>query len=284
MNQEVTDKQAEWLKALEEAKSYLKNRKICQMKVAKLAASVCEITKGGGNREGRYTIKAFSKGTGLSYKSLCNWIFVYRGIYCRLPKALQEKANYTKLANVSYRVNSSTSQNDIIKYVNEEISRNAIESQLMNYAGDVRAMLYNLKRPDIWNTKMEILEEAHYWIAMCKNQISKLSRVKKIAAVNHGKICGRHGSFSVNKAFELDAQFAESEVGKVKINDLDKKVYAHMRANRKIVYTPSRLGEIFYEGSKMSKKLKALRSLEKLVTLDLVDKVKKGHYQWRQAA
>lgn len=281
MSEEITDKQTQWLLAIDEAKGLLKSRLQNQMLVAEKACAVCEITRGGAGVNTRYTIKAFAKAIKLNPKTLSNWIFVYRGIYLRLPKPLQEKASYTKLSSVSHRINSTTSRDKLAALVQEEFGKTKMDSLVWSYLGDLRALVFNMKKDQIWNCNKKTLEEMHYWIAQASSELRRLRKVKAIDCVCHELVALSSSSHSPKKAFELDAQFASHETGKVKLNTNDKKGYAFIKTSPKKAFTPTRLGEILFEGSKTAKKLKALRVLTKLHSLDLVTKTDDGAYRAR---
>jgi hypothetical protein len=261
----VEEQSDEWFKAIEEAKRLMNVRQNIQMEIAKLACKVCEITSGGSNKsETHHTLKNFADESGIKYKTLSNWVAVYKGVYSRVPVPVREKASYATLSTVAQKVRADTPQAKVIETLKTEMNRSGIEPAISRYCQDLRSLLFNLHKTEIFECDAKILEETFYYVRKLEERFRDLAKEMKLKPAQ--------------KSFKLDLQYAASEVGRIKINKCDKQIYAFLRKSGKKDFTPTELGKVFTRKSKTASKVAALRSLQKLETFDLVKKGKNGRY------
>lgn len=275
----MEDQKQKFMDGVNKARELFSMRRKNQMEIARIACEVCIITRGGGH-ENYYSLKNFSKQSSISAKTLSNWIYVYKAIYINAPVALLEKASYSDLESASRRIRPEHTTEQAREILKQTVERHDLDSRIVRYASDLSALYYNLLKPTIWRIDHKILEEVMHYSCLVHNQLKKLSRTKKINAVNHHFTTKwSKGGLSAKKAFELDASHAGSEVGDIKLNQNDKLIYAFLSDRIHKKFTPTELGlGVFTEGTKNRRKLLALRTLEKLVTLDLAKKNIDGQY------
>lgn len=107
--------ESKWLQNIEKAKSYVKQIKVIRMDIAKLAVEVCDFPEG---RIGKpvapslYTLVRFAREAGLNYKTLAEWVRVYKNVASKLP----DKAPSPTLQVVSHE--------DIVKTSCETVENN----------------------------------------------------------------------------------------------------------------------------------------------------------------
>ena len=87
----------EFNEAVKKAAAILKSSLMDRMEVCRIAVSVCEITRGGTNFEGKFTIKRFATECGISPKTLSNWIGIYRNVFVNLNENQRASAKMVEL-------------------------------------------------------------------------------------------------------------------------------------------------------------------------------------------
>lgn len=272
--------QLTWKQAVEQARVLVVQKRTNQMKIAALALEVCEITHGGHYKSRGYTMAKFAQEVKLNYKTLSNWIFIYKSVYVKAPYKLRDQASFVKLQSVARRITKDTKSSDIPKMLLDEMSRNKIDSLMVDYIRNFRSLVACLNKPNIWDCDIKTLEEARWYVVQADLRFKEMAKLKPIAVMNHGILSTRgQSASSALAAFRTDAQYAAGEFGnKIKISEVDKQVYAFMKMHRKKSFGPTDLGSIFKEGNDNTRKLKALRALQKLLDLDLVKKDEQGKY------
>lgn len=271
------EKDQAWELAINEAKSLYGKRNNCQMLIAAKAIDVCEIVKGGSNRS-LYSLKRFAQETNINYKTLTGWIFIYKSIYLKLPYKKRNEVKFINMLNVGRNIKKDTTKEEIIRLIDYEVNKGNIDSKLLNYTKYFRAVTKLLESKTIFDAKTESLEECFYWVSVCKVAFNRINKIKKIKAKSHNLLKTFNVSVSIKKALENEEiDYVKNEIGFTKLNNNDRKIYNYLMTNKSKRFTPTQL-DMFGGHSLMSRKLKAIRSLNKLVDLELIKKTEKGEY------
>ncbi len=179
-----------------------------QIDIAKLAMAACEI-KHGGISKGIYTIKNYADDIELPYKTVQNWVSVYRNVVLKLEKEVKTKEEWANAAAANRLLKSQRRNDnklaekpssrfaykqDVPKGKVREIFK-AVEEGKDNFlvsfiasSRSVKTILYKLEQGDLalirdndLTSMMETLDEASEIINRYLTKKAKMAKSIKIA-------------------------------------------------------------------------------------------------------
>lgn len=272
----MEDFEKKWEENIAEAKTIVSSKNFAQMEVARLCCEVCEINRGGPKYESVFTVVKFAKEVGITYKTLSLWVATYRNVFKKLDSELRARSSYTNCATISKKINSTATEAEVRSAMRKHLSTDCLDAKLMRYAASMRSLAHNFEQKDVASVaKTQVLEEILFYCELVINNIRKNSG-RKLSGKFHG-ITSTYDIRSGNSPTS-GALFIEDSLGfKVKLSSIDQKAIKIIKDKKEI--TPTELGDsgVYVKGTKMAKKLSALRTLQKLESLDLV-KNNKGSY------
>jgi len=155
---------AKWRKAVDQAEKLLKNIDGHQMKVAEIALSVCEITRGGRLPEGTYTLTRFASEVGVNFRTLSNWVGIKRGILDKLPSYEKANAKYADLVYISREVGQNPTAAKVKEVYQKHIEEDQFERKIRRYTQDLKNLSYNFeKNAAAFKASEEILKEILFY-------------------------------------------------------------------------------------------------------------------------
>lgn len=276
------DIELKWAENIEKAKNLYSQRNKSQMYIAGLALEVCEITRGGPHIEGKYTIARFAEEIGMSPRNLSNWIAVRKLVYDRIDDKKKEECSYTQLATVALKVKANSPIDFVKEKFEEVVHSNSIQQKIRRYLNDLRSCAWNFENKNAAEKiDRETAEEILFYIKVIQRSIKK----------NDGSIkpCF-HGVASRSNIKNLRASHSIDIAGNSKVEDRglivklsvkDKEIAKYMKKNKRF-FTPTELGMKLGSHNANSASAWSCRTLNKLYSLDLVERNKHGHYRWKE--
>lgn len=280
------DVEFKWRANVEKARDAYRMRNLNQMHIAKLALEVCEITRGGAKMHGKYTIKRFAEEAGISAKILSGWIAVRRLVFERIPENLRRDVTYTKFAHVALRVTKDMPQEQIEKIFKKMVHGSEIEQRLQRSLRYLRSIAYKFevdKAAD--KAEQETLEEVYFYSSIIRLHIKKVH--PEIKAMNHG-IAAKNDlrMITASKAFDDPSLITGkgiyvTDMGmRVRITPKDRDIANFMKTKNKF-FSPTEIGQMVGGFSTKSATAWAGRTITKLISLDMIERNKYGHYRWK---
>lgn len=283
----MKDKEIKFNENVKEAKELYNARNKNQMKVAKLALEVCEIVHGGkANSMGLFTLSRFAKESGVGAKSLSHWISVYKLVYEKADKELIHTCSFTVLQDVANTVKYDASAEQINKKIKKRISCSSIEVTVNRYLKDIRSIAYNFRVNNAGDIlSKETQEELLFYCNTIVNCINKSGIAKK--AQNH-EIAGKSSLSTLSATTALNllnksehALYVTDKFGdKFRISQKDKDIINYMKKFEDKYLTPTEIGMTVGKRGENSSTAWSHRTLNKLLSLEYVDRNKYGHYRW----
>lgn len=281
----MKDIEIKWEENVKEARRYIVDRKNNQMVVARLATEVCEISWGGSAYSGKYTLARFAGETGMKPKQLSQWVGVYKKVYVKLNNKEKESASYTQLAHTACRV-SNDAQKSFVNQVFKDVTSNNLDNRIKSYIKELRSIAHNFEQKKAAEfISMEAMEEIVFYCGIITRNIRKVH--PKIKEVNHD-IARTTDVRTVTAAAALGIERNSSGI-KVRdpqghiivLTPKDRTVISHMKSHNEKWFTPTELGMKLKGLNSNSASAWACRTLNKLVSLDYVQRNKVGHYKWK---
>lgn len=269
-----------WEKNISEARSIIATTKNQQIKVATLALEVCEISRGGGRRD-LYTITRFAKEIGVNKKTLSTWMSVKKLCVDKLPKNIVYNAKYSDLLRTSILLKNNSSNKEVLKAYEGVTGGSSIELIVKGYIRELRSLHYNFELKDAANLCDEkILQETLYF---CNGIIKKIKESNRniFPQINGISSKANRRFISINEAIGNKALTNENNfyVGDIKITQKDMKIINFIKRNKKF-HSPTEIGMKLGMHNYNSASTWAYRTLNKLLSLDVVERNKHGHYKW----
>jgi hypothetical protein len=260
----------EWEQAIREAQNLVKSSKQSQMAVAKLASGVCEIVHGGSKQE-RKTLRDFATEAGLAYNTLQQWVTVYRNVYSKIADELKFGVPYTKLLNVAYSVHPGATSSEVTEVFHENLRiTSGNNSRALTYIWNVRSLISNFKEGYDGLFSIEVAEEAAFYAST----LLKLLKRHGVEPKDNGltKSNGRNIRLAA-----LDEGSLRQAGGALSVND--RLIIEEMKKAGGYV-SPSVLGRVVFKTqTPMAAKLRALRTMTKLLHHKKAVVNKDGHYR-----
>lgn len=140
-----------------------------QMDISKMAIAVCNIRHGGISRD-IYTIKNYAADIGLPYKTVQNWVAVYRNVVVKLDKEVRTKKEWSdarvtndvlkeERRNINKEDGKSNTRHAWKKHVpNKKVQRiynnisenvNAFMRDFLRSSGSAKHILYLINNNDL---------------------------------------------------------------------------------------------------------------------------------------
>jgi hypothetical protein len=285
------DVEAMWAENVQKAKTMVSVRKQNQMEIAGLALEVCEITRGGPAVIGRYTLKRFAEEIGMNSRVLSGWVSVRVKVYSKLPSEKRTGCTFTQLAHVALRVAPDSTQGFVLKRFAEICEKDPFEAKLCRRLPAIRAAAQNFaKEGAAGRLPVEMLQEFLFYCGNIAEQIRK--HYPNISGADHGIAATTNfRSLTAADALKLPSRkvagYTEVDdpdgFGKVKLTEKDKTVAHFLRRGKKF-FGPAEVGIRVGKRSPTAATAWALRTLQKLVGLNLVERNKHGQYRWADEA
>lgn len=283
----MIDKEKQWEENVKEAKIAFRSREHMQMKIAKLALQVCEITWGGANKSEFFTLERFAKESGISYKSISSWIAVKKNVYDKLDSEHKAQASYTSLHLTARFVTKSWTSEQVQKKFKEMSGINSIDAKMLRYCQILRAVAHNFEMKDTaLKCKDNTIEEiAFYCDLILKNMRANFGSVNKKDHGLAGKYSLKNGTLAARAVHgdKIGETFVTDEDGfRVRMSAQDQRVLDAIKGHKDFI-GPSMLGKQIYRVETNASKLKTLRSLGKLLSVGLLERNSKGFYKYKGA-
>lgn len=194
----VDPREKKWTEYVERSKSYVSKMAKFRLEIATMALEVCEIHWGGGTHwkgfETTYTLKRFAEETGISYKTLANWVRIKRNVYDKLVstgQTIDPIVDWSVMMRVSDNCKKDeTSEQVKIKYDKwshgiESFSHTRYSLQALRKLRSFDYFLKNKAHPSkcLANEFAEI--EMHcksilQWIKTHKSKFKKVNKIKNM--------------------------------------------------------------------------------------------------------
>lgn len=278
------DIEAKWNENVALAKQTMHKRNANQMYIANLALEVCEITMGGPASDGRFTLKRFSDEAGCSPKSLSAWIGVKKLVYDKiLDNEYKSIAKYSDLAHVATKVSRLDSPEKITTMLSKVINSDRTGTNIRMYLNVLRT-INNTFRNDDKAKKIEKNTTAEILFYSKKIQQAIKSQCPRIKPADHNLAYGvRLNNVSASKAFaqsETKSVLTKDKDGQtLKITSKDRAVLNFIKKQNGFV-SPTEIGMKIGGHNNNSASTWACRSLNKLMSLEMVNRNKFGHYKF----
>ena len=246
-----------------------------QMEIGRLAYECCEITWGGAQHVGKFTLKRFAFKIGVSAKTLSNWVSVYHNVFLKLTPKQKREMTFTTLNLVGRTVSKTTPVNIIQSKADKIGARGNLDTRILGYLSDTSGILMNLKqRNGALKCDDETLEEVLFY-AQSIVDVIKEDRKDIKAKNNHlTKIYRRNAVSSAAAALCLPREF--------RITDKDMKIINYMR--KKNYCSPTDIGVTVGNYKKSNATAWSLRTLQKLEEHGYVEKQQGKYKLTRNAA
>lgn len=269
-----------WEKNTSEARSIIAATKNQQIKVATLALEVCEISRGGSSKD-LFTITRFAKEIGVNEKTLSTWMSVKKLCVDKLPKNIVREARYSDLLRTSMLLNKEASSKAVIQAYEKVTGGSSLEMVVKGYIRELRSLHYNFELKDAANLCDEkILQETLYF---CNGIIKKIKESNRniVPQINGISSKANIRFISINEAIGNKSLKNKNNfyVGDIKITQKDIKIINFIKRNKKF-HSPTEIGMKLGMHSYNSASTWAYRTLNKLQSLDVVERNKHGHYRW----
>lgn len=260
-----------WERNIEMARSLLKDRKRSHMEIARLALEVCEITWGGGNKEGHKTLRSFAKEIGINEKTLSQWVAIRRNIFEKLPDELKVKARMMDLYLAARTVGSNCKPEEAIKAVSSVVYSAGPDIKIMRYLESLNTISHHMaNEATVMQCKQELLEQILYVCSYIINRI-KENGPQNLKPRNHDLRVSRAGTM------KAAASLGVSRVWKMK--DHDFAVLNYLKSQNDFVPLFKIYSSALPKIQKNTAKLRALRSLNKLSSMGYVLRDTNGYYR-----
>ncbi len=277
--EQTIDIEALWETNTAKSREMVKSRKEIQMKIASLAMEVCEITHGGGRKD-IYTIKRFAKEVGINQSTLSNWLSVKRMVFDKMPKNISAQATYAQLLDVARVIDSNATRQEVVKKYEENKSQDSGAKAVIYQTKHLRSLDYNIvQKKYADNGAEEILQECLFY---CKRIVDAIKNSgRNIKPINNGITSKYKMRFTVNGAFgkKHKLNLKNFYIGDIKITEKDQKIINYIKRNKKF-HSPTEVGMKLGLHNASSASAWAYKTLNKLQSLDLVERNKFGHYKW----
>lgn len=254
-----------WNENVEKARLLISDRKRNQLAVATLALEVCEITWGGsGHRDGR-TLKDFANETGIKYKTLSSWIGTKVNIYDKLKGDLKAKAKWSDLTVASRICGVEASPTEVQKKVGEIVYGSATDTRILKYLQTMRSIYRNMQNESaVLLCKKETLQEIKWFAEQIIAEIDR-NASERIEAEDHG-LCSVYSPSTTGSGAAVSLGLSRAW----RLKEKDHAILNAMKKN-KLCGSAADIGAVaFKEDNKNTAKLRAMRSLTKLVTMGRV--------------
>lgn len=274
------DIEAIWAKNVNEARAIMAAKSYSQMEIARLAVESCEITRGGAaQKSSLFTIKKFAKEVGVNVKTLSMWICILRNVYDKLDVDLRFSASYTTCMTASKTTSPDDSPERVRAKVRKLMSATSLDAKIGRYLGTLRSLSHNFESRDVAErVDKKILEECAYF---CEQILDNIRKVRRgIRPQFHG-ISSQYDT-KTGVSASSTKRFLKDDLGfRVVITQSDLRTHDFMKKNK--AATPSQVGDALYRQIKspVARKLRALRSLQKLKGLDCLT-AEKGKYVYQK--
>lgn len=274
-----------WQESIAKAKSMVKVKSNNQMMIAEIALSVCEISWGGAQMKGKYTLKRFADETGIGVKSISHWCSVYRNVYSVLPARSASKVSFTKICHVNSIVGPQATKAAIIAAYESVVNVDSFSHKINRYMHDLRTVSWNFTQKNAaQKCDVKTLQEILFYVNSIQREIEQ--QHPGLEPKSHGISAMRLTNTSAARAVNAPNHRGErnagvkTPAGTVFISPKDRDVANFMEKQLGVV-RPSEVGQqLFPKKTKMASKVSALRSLQKLEQCGLIELTKRGHYKW----
>lgn len=272
------DREILWADNVNEAQSLVKNKDKYQMKIAELAIEVCVIERGGNKDDNIFSVINFAKDISINVKTLYNWIDIYKSTYSVLDEKTKSQISATGIQNI-HRAYKGSSPEKIRSEAKKYVHQNNIDATIRNYLGTVRSLTRNYIEKDAANRVDKEVNETLYHYVKLLNDILSENKVKPKESI--GVIVAKKG-FS-KKGLPLVGYYTDEDGFKIKITEKDVSVLRYLKTStsRSKGLTPTKIGQSVGKKNSNNASAWSLRSLEKLVALNWVDRKDGGIYKAR---
>lgn len=154
---EFSARQLKWEKGVAEAKSLItQSKQKYYIRIAQLAISCCEITRGGAVKKGEnpYTLRRFAKEIGINSQTLSNYVALYRAVFSKLPDGYQEKLSLSEAAHIKQIKRESTPE-QVKKIVDKHLSTDSEAKKYNRYMRHIRT----LSNAVVWRGALFVMED-----------------------------------------------------------------------------------------------------------------------------
>lgn len=285
---EKTDIEIKWTENVTKAKDICAVKETNQMEVARLALEVCEISWGGSNFAGKYTLQRFADEVGCSSRVLSTWVCVRRSVFDKIPEVERAGVSYTKLALVACRVAVDASPKHVRRKFREMTNRDQFQDKMIRHLASVRSAAYNFERADAADKcSKKMLQEYLFYCRAISNKI--LGNNRGMKAADNG-LAGK-GSFIVMSANKALGTLRPPGKGTIKVKDpmghgeisltpKDRDIANLLRKTPDKFFSPTEIGVELKGHNRSSASAWACRTLNKLLALEHVERNKLGKYKW----
>lgn len=272
-----------WRENTEKARELVKAKKQNQLQIATLCLETCDISHGGDRKKieefSSYTIKRFAQEVGINHKTLYNWCLIKTNVYDKLENHIKEKANFSQLTHINRYVNRETTAQNLNKVAKAFIENDQIDRMILRYTTEIRALIFNLEKPNIINIKKETAEELNFYINKLNETFKNV--FPKSKAINHENL-SRYSPKN-NKGTPNIVGYMKNDAGmRVRISLKHQAIYNFLRQQYPRYIAPSTIGN--FVKRKFNNKFKnptpfACRHLRVLQSVNLVER--NGRGQWK---
>jgi hypothetical protein len=281
------DLESKWAENVKRAKEICSLKNENQMAVAGLALDVCEISWGGKSYAGKFTLKRFAVEIGMSDRKLSQWISVRKNVYEKLPEDDRLGVSYTKLVHVATRVTRDSSKKFVQEKFDELAKGDPFEPRMLRCLADLRTAAYNFEQKDAAD-KLSIAtqEEFLFFCQVVSRNI--LKKHKGLKGADHG-LAGKNSvtNMSAAQALGIERPLGDGsrrikvndEHGSVVITPKDRDIAAFLRKKDKF-FSPTEIGMKLGKRNENSSTAWSHRTLNKLLSLGMVERNRNGHYRW----
>lgn len=283
----MTEKDIEfkWAENIAKAKEINTGRNRSQMAIAGLALEVCEITRGGPKTNGAFTLKRFAEESGISSKSLSMWVAARKMVFEKLDKATQASSTYSQCAYVAMRVPYDATPAVVRKKFDELTNLDDMNHKIIRYMGEFRTCANHFVNGAASKCPLETIQELGFF---CKTILKEIYKEHKnidfkengLAALGHISGLRAADAFAVPENSTTTVHISDIG-GRVKITSKDRQIANFIKEKKKFV-SPTEIGQKLH-GDKVKKPTAWVNgTIQKLVSLDMVERNKFGHYKWKE--
>lgn len=131
-----------WTRYVTNAKGFVKAMQQNRMDIAKCAVEATNIEGNGYGRGKKFTVEKFSQEIGVNYKTLLEWIQVYRNVVAKLPEGTYTGKDFEAFRRTRQRVEPETPPAAVARILEEEKSRNMDSHYFVQSMKRVRTLKY----------------------------------------------------------------------------------------------------------------------------------------------
>jgi len=275
------DLEKQWEINTTEARAVLGTKRNCQMKVARLALEVCEITWGGAIKRDYFTLANFAKECGCNPKTLSTWVNIEKNVYSKVSPDEAMDLSYTVASTVARHVDRGTPPEEVTRLVRDmKAARGSFDARMSKYLKYLSGLDFNFETKLAADLcKREVLEEILFYTDRIRKNIRK-GKHKNLRSINHN-IASRFGTnnLSANRALGTPGRVSDSKgLHSEKLNKKDMKILEYIKKSKRKWHSPTDVGMTLGGYSKSSASAWAYRTFKKLESVDLMKRSDRGHY------